>query len=102
MALSDLTQIINTLQELERMHQLHIEMLEQLDVIFTYIIENDLQIPNKDKLFSLLSKNHALLNELCSSNSLRIIQYRKLSDGRKHIDDSDTEVTVPYTPLYKV
>jgi hypothetical protein len=77
-ALSDLTQIIETLQELERMHQLNLEMLEQLDVIFRWIIDNDVPIPNSDKLVSLLTKSQSLMKELYFS-SPKTLQYRTVS-----------------------
>ena len=82
----ELSKIIDTLQELERMHQLNLEMLEQLDVVFKCIIENDVQIPNADKFVSLLSKSQSLLKEIYFS-SQKIMQYRKLTDEslqRKH------------------
>ena len=85
--MSELAKIIETLQELERMHQLNLELLEQLDVVFQWIIKNDVLVPNREKLRSLLTKTHALIKELYSS-SPQIILYRKLSDEFLHDKDN--------------
>lgn len=93
-ALSELNTIIETLQELERMHQLNLELLEQLDVIFVWILENDVSIPNKDKFDALLNKMSSLMTELYFSTP-KSLQYRKLADGKKHLNGTDGEVPEP-------
>jgi hypothetical protein len=92
--LSELSGIVTALQELERMYQLNMEMLEQLDVIFKWIIENDVPIPNSDKLVSLLSKNQALLQELYSS-SPAILTYQKLNRRKVTPFRTDEDETEP-------
>lgn len=84
-ALSELAKIIETLQELERVHQLNLELLEQLDVVFEWIIKNDMLVPNREKLSSLLIKIHALLEELYSS-SPQILQYQAI---RRKVTDEE-------------
>jgi chromatin remodeling complex protein RSC6 len=92
--LSELSVIVGTLQELERMHQLNLELLEQLDVVFKWIIETDMPIPNKEKLSSLFSRTNALLKELYSSSPQTMI-YQKLADEKKQHPRTDGEVPVP-------
>lgn len=95
--MSELSIVIEKLEELEKMHQLNIEMLEQMGVIFDWIIKNDVPIPNREKLFSLLTKHNALLKELYNETP-RILQYnvsrRKVTDGSWK-DKTDGEVTEP-------
>lgn len=93
--LSDISAIIETLQELERMHQLNLEILEQLNVTCEWILKSDISIPNKEKLDSLFLKTQALLKELYSSNSLRTLQYQKLADEKKQHFKTDEEVPEP-------
>jgi hypothetical protein len=91
---SDLTPTIQALQELQRMHQLNLELLEQLSVFAEWVINNHNSIPNRDKLESLLHKTQALMKELYSSNSQNMLQYQKLTDEKKHpfrTDDKGTE-----------
>lgn len=98
--MSELTKIIETLQELERVHQLNLELLEQLDVVFEWIIKSDVPVPNREKLSSLLVRTHALLKELYSS-SPQILQYqaiRRKVTGEK----SDEDVPVPLFRFCKV
>jgi hypothetical protein len=99
-ALSELSVIIETLKNLERMHQLNLELLEQLDVVFKWLIRNDIAIQNMDKLNSLLTKTQALLAEVYSS-SPKTLQYQKIN--RRKVTDfkNDGEVTEPFPPLYK-
>ena len=94
-ALSEVNTIIETLQELERMHQLNLELLEQLGVVFVWILENDVPIPNKDKLDALLNKMHSLMKELYSSNSLKILQYQKIADENLQRKQTDEDFTEP-------
>ena len=93
-ALSELSKIIDALQELERMHQLNLELLEQLDVVFEWIIKSDMPIPNGEKLSALFTKTEALLKELYFSSS-RTLAYRKLADEKKHLFRTDEDVPVP-------
>ena len=102
--MSELSTIIQKLEELERLHQLNLEMLEQMGVIYDWIIKNDLPIPNRDKLFSLLGKHNALLKELYNGTP-KIIQYtalskRKVTDNYQ-TDETNGEVTEPKRPQAK-
>ena len=98
--MSELAKIIETLQELERVHQLNLELLEQLDVVFEWIIKNDMPVPNREKLSSLLVKTHALLKQLYSS-SPQIMLYRKIADEKKQPFRTDEDVPVPAKETYK-
>jgi len=74
-----LDEVISTLQELRRMHQLNFELLEQLNVACSYLLENRITIPNQEKLASLLSKATSLLEEIRNPLSDEFLQ-RKKSD----------------------
>ncbi|MGA2309685.1 MAG: hypothetical protein ABSG57_09085 [Candidatus Bathyarchaeia archaeon] len=93
--MSDLTPTIQALQELQKMHQLNLELMEQLSVFAEWVINNHVSIPNKDKLESLLHKTQALMNELYSTHSTKILQYQKLADEKKHLFRTDEEEPVP-------
>ena len=95
-ALSELTTVIETLQELQRMHQLNLELLEQLDIVFKWIVETDMPIPNREKLSSLLHKTETLIKELYLPNATKYLQYRMLSDESKQPRKPDDKVTEPY------
>jgi hypothetical protein len=91
--LSKLTEIIDTLQEVERLHQLNLELLEQLNVISGWLVEHDIPIPNPHILYSLLAKAKVLLNEI-QSDEPKILQYRVIR--RKVTEEkSDDKVTEP-------
>lgn len=90
---SSLDTIIETLQELERLHQLNLELLEQLNVISGWLVEHKISIPNPQVLYSLLARAKSLLNDI-QSDEPKILQYqpirRKVTESK-----SDGEVTVP-------
>jgi len=91
--LSNLTTIIETLQELERLHQLNLELLEQLNVICGWLVEHNISIPNPQALYSLLSKATSLLNEI-ENNNPKMLQYQAI---RRKVTEpkSDDKVPVP-------
>jgi hypothetical protein len=90
--LSRLAEIIETLQEVERLHQLNLELLEQLNVIGGWLVEHDIPIPNPHILYSLLAKAKALLNEI-ESDEPKVVQYQKLADEKKQLNRTDEEGT---------
>ena len=98
--LSELSVVVETLQELQRMHQLNLELMEQLDVVFRWIINNDLDIPNKEKIVSLLNKTKALTKELYSTNTTKTLHYHKLADEKKQHFRTDEEVPEPVESIY--
>jgi hypothetical protein len=57
---------IETLKELKRMHQLNLELLEQLNVTCQWIIDNNIQVSDEEHMSSLLNKSLTLLNEIYS------------------------------------
>ncbi len=75
-----LGEIINTLQELRRMHQLNFELLEELNVACAYLLENHASLPNQEKLASLLSKAMTLLKEINTEPLSDEFLQRKKSD----------------------
>jgi ABC-type uncharacterized transport system fused permease/ATPase subunit len=79
-------EVIDTLQELRRLHYLNEELLEQLSVACKWIIENKVQPPNIQTLHSLLSRATSLLAEI-EADTPKILQYQKLS--RRKVTDSD-------------
>jgi hypothetical protein len=94
MSSSSLGTIIATLQDLERMHQLNLELLEQLNVTCAWLIEHNIPIPNMQTLLSLLGKTRALLAEI-QADEPSLLQYqairRKVTDS-----ESDDKVTEPF------
>ena len=89
-----LGEIIDTLNELKRMHQLNYELLEQLNIVCGYLRENHIKLPNEEKFVNLLSRAMALLNEI-QAITPKTFQYQKIS--RRKVTDSGTdgEVTEP-------
>lgn len=90
-----LPEIINTLTELRRMHQLNFELLEQLSISCGWLIEHRVSIPNANTLASLLSKAMVLLTEIQGKDP-KIIQYQELSDEFLQRKKSDGDLTEPY------
>ena len=93
--MSELTSVIENLQELQRMHQLNLELLEQLGIFGEWILNNNNDIPNREKFQSLLHKTQALLRELYGSSLTKTLQYQKLADEKKHLFRTDEDVPVP-------
>jgi hypothetical protein len=95
LTMSELPSIIQSLQELQRMHQLNLELLEHLGVFFQWILDSKIDISNKEKFESLLHKTKALMNELYCLDSPKTLHYsairRKVTDNK-----SDEEVPEPY------
>jgi nitrous oxide reductase len=89
-----MTEIIDTLSELKRMHQLNFELLEQLSVSCNWLMEHKVPIPNAEKICSLLNKAKALANEI-QAETPKILQYRMLSDESKQPHKPDDKVTEP-------
>lgn len=89
-----ITEIITTLQQLKEMHQLNLELLEQLDVTCGWILDNHIVVPNRERLVSLLAKAKSLLNE-AQAETPKILQYGKLSDGFLQRKKSDKDLTEP-------
>lgn len=89
-----LQEVIDTLQELKRMHQLNMEVLEHLAVTCEFLVSNHVEVPNSSTLASLLAKTMTLLDEIQSSEP-NVLQYQKLADGKKHLHGTDGEVPVP-------
>jgi hypothetical protein len=56
------------------MHQLNLELLEQLAVVCKWMLSNNIQVPNRDKFVSLLRKARILFDEFYSPPFL---QHRK-------------------------
>jgi len=71
-----LTEIIDALAQLKRMHQLNLELLEQLDVICGWLLKNKIPIPDQDHFCSLLTKAQTLLKEIYS-DSPAFLQHQK-------------------------
>ena len=87
-----LSEVNSTLQELQRLHQLNIELLEQLDVTFSWLLDNHIKLPNESAFYSLVLKARALMIEIQAGEPN--IQYKKLADEflqRKLTDKDFTE-----------
>ena len=97
---SIIREIASRLEELDRLYGLNLELLEQLDVTCEWLIDNIPQIPNIDKLRSLLLKVDTLLTEIYSDSPL-FLQNSKVSDENLHDNKSDEDFTEPVQPIYK-
>lgn len=92
-------EVIDTLNELKRLHQLNFELLEQLNVVCKWILDNHICVPNEEKMRSLLGKSLTLLNEIrTDAPAVLLLQYKKLADEKKQPFRTDEEGTVPYDP----
>ena len=88
-----LTEISRTLDELERLHQLNFELLEQLNVVCGYLMTCHISVRDKERLASLLTKAMILLAEI-QSETPKTLLYRKITDEnlqRKRTDEDFTE-----------
>jgi hypothetical protein len=96
--LSDAIQeVVDTLNELKRLHQLNFELMEQLNIVCQWILDNHISIPNEGKMRSLLGKSLTLLNEICTdAPNVLILRCQKLADEKKHPNGTDEDVPVPY------
>jgi hypothetical protein len=90
----NVTSIIDTLTELQRMHQLNLELLEQLHVATDWLLSHNIPLPNAETLYSLFQKSKSLLVEI-QADSPKTLIYQKLSDDWKHPNKSDDKVPVP-------
>lgn len=93
-----LQEVIEALQELERLHQLNIELLEQLDVACGWLLDNHIQLPNASTFCSLLTKSKALLKEIQATEP-KTWQIAKIADEKKHLNRTDEEVPAPKQQL---
>jgi hypothetical protein len=88
-------EVIETLQELKRMHQLNYELLEQLSVTCKWMIENNIESSNISSLCSLLTKADSLLAEI-KADTPKTLVYQKLSRRKVTPFKTDEEVPEPF------
>jgi hypothetical protein len=82
--------LAETMQELQRMHQLNLELLEQLDVACSFLLQNQVKIPNKSTFKSLLRKAWALMDEIRADEiNIHTVSRRKVTDFGT--DEDETE-----------
>lgn len=101
--MTKLQEVIDTYQELQRMHKLNIEMLEQLAVACDYLVTNQIQLPNASTFASLLSKAMVLMDEI-QADEPKILQYttnRRKFTAPFHGNKTDEDVTEPNASAYK-
>jgi len=77
------------------LHQLNFELLEQLNVICQWLLDNHIPIPNEEHLSSLFKRSLTLLTEM-QADTPEILQYQKLTDEKKQSHRTDEEETEPY------
>jgi hypothetical protein len=93
--LTMLREVTETLEQLERMHQLNMELLEQLNVACNYLLSNDVPVPNRGTFVSLLRKAWALMDEIRADEE-KGVQY--IVSRRKVTNlSNDEEETEPQT-----
>jgi hypothetical protein len=101
--LTKLQEVIDTYQELQRMHQLNIELLEQLAVTCDYLLRNKVAMPNESTLVSLLEKAMTLLNEI-QADKPKLLQYttnRRILTGEHSKDETDKDFTESIAETYR-
>jgi hypothetical protein len=76
------------------MCQLNFELLEQLCITCQWILDNIPQIPDREKLCSLINKSQTLIREI-QADEPKILRYQKLADEKKQPQRTDGEVTEP-------
>ena len=89
-----LQEVIDTLSELKRLHQLNFELLEQLNITCQWMIDAHVCIPNEEKMCSLLGKSLTLLSEI-HADTPKVLQYQKLTDEKKQHIETDEDETEP-------
>lgn len=92
--LTGLSEVVETLQELRRMHQLNMELLEQFSIACDFLLKSGVTIPNASTFASLLNKSMVLLNEI-QADTPKILQYKMLSDESYHDKKSDEKLPEP-------
>ena len=99
-----LSEVVSTLEELQRLHRLNLELLEQLDVTCTWLFDNHVKMPNESAFYSLLSKTKAILVEI-QADELKTLMYnisrRKVTTFDEK-EETDGDVTEPYFRFCKV
>ena len=93
-------EVVDTLNELKRLHQLNFELLEQLNITCQWMIDAHVCIPNEEKIRSLLGKSLTLLSEI-NADTPKLLQYQKLTDEKKQHPETDGEVPVPCITDFK-
>jgi hypothetical protein len=95
-----LAMLAKTMQELQRMHQLNIELLEQLEVACSFLLQNHVEVPNKRTFKSLLRKAWSLMDEI-RADEIKDVQY---TVSRRKVTDfgTDEDETESIAPLYKL
>jgi hypothetical protein len=88
-----ISDLIEMLSEIRKMHQLNLELLENLSVTYSYMDENKIAFPNEGKFRSLLNRSKALLEEMYSVQTPTLLYKQKLSDESYHDDDDRRKVT---------
>ena len=89
-------EIINIFTELKRLHGLNVELLEQLDVTCNWLLSSNVDMPNAEKLYSLLAKTKALLTEI-QADEPKILQYKKITNESLHEPRNNEDFTEPET-----
>lgn len=87
-------EIIDSLAELKRLHQLNFELFKQLNVVAQWILDNHIPIPNKELLCSLLDKSLTLQSEI-QAKTPKTLQYQTLANEKKQGNETEEEGTVP-------
>jgi hypothetical protein len=83
------------------MHELNLELLEQLSVTCDWLLEKHISLPNESTFCSLLIRAKTLLSEIQADES-KILQYRTISNRRNVTDfKTDDKEPVPADSIYK-
>ena len=87
---------VETYNELLRLHQLNLELLETLELSLFWLKDfsnkNNIPIPNREKFTHLLNKIHALVTEVSSNQNLPI--RRKNTVFKSDADEPDPQIVM--------
>lgn len=82
------------IDEANHMHELNLELIQELELACKWILENKIRPPNRKNLVSILNKIDVLLHEIYSTPKMQYIKEIEPTDEflhRKRTDEDFTE-----------
>ena len=95
-----LTELREVITEAQMMHQLNLELIEELDITCKWLLETRIEFPNREKFVSMLNKIDALLNEIYSTHKMQYYYKVESADEKKQHSRTDGDVPVPLKAVF--
>jgi hypothetical protein len=98
---------ITKIEELLYLKRLNIALLDttktMLTWVFDYCEKNSIPIWKEKNLITLITMTQNTLREISQESwtALKLTEYQKVADEKKHLNGTDKEVPVPFHALYK-